>query len=101
MQYGPPGPIMNDYLEKELVINENHHSLKKNTDFFMLTKEVWEFFFNIYGGGPVITLNNADDRLNATSISEAGSNKFEVMSVASSNFSHYKTGGNFGGSQRY
>jgi hypothetical protein len=80
MQYKPPGPIINDYLESELVINENYDKVKKNSDYFLLTKEVWDFLFNIYGGGPVITLNNPEDkdRLNATYLSEAGSNKFEI-----------------------
>eukprot|EP00347_Sterkiella_histriomuscorum_P013357 403365027 len=96
LQYKPPGPILNDFLEQELVINENFDKLKKNQDYFLFTKDVWEFFFNIYGGGPVISINNPEDRLNATYISEAGSNKFEIQSVTSSNFSYYRSANNFG-----
>jgi hypothetical protein len=73
----PPGPINNSDLELILVIEDRPEKLKKNVDYFMLTKEVWDFFFNIYGGGPTITVNNSEE-LNITAPSELGSNKFEL-----------------------
>jgi hypothetical protein len=57
LKEAPPGPIDNRDLELKLVIDENFESLKKNQDYYLLTKDVWEFFFNIYGGGPTITRN--------------------------------------------
>lgn len=87
----PPGPVSNESLEKDLVFDENFDKVKKNMDYYFLTKEVWEFFFNIYGGGPALMMNNVEDRLNATQLSEAGSNKFEIQSVTSSNFSNNKS----------
>jgi hypothetical protein len=60
-------------------------------DYYLLTQEVWEFFFNIYGGGPTILMNN-NEELNMTTPSEAGSNKFEVQSVSSSTFSYSRAG---------
>lgn len=94
MKESPPGPICNESLEKDLVIEENFNKVKKNVDYYFLTKEVWEFFFNIYGGGPAIMINNLEDKLNITQLSEAGSNKFELMSVASSNVSQYRNNNN-------
>jgi hypothetical protein len=64
-------------LETNLVIFDRRDQLKKNIDYYLLTKEVWEFFFNIYGGGPTILMNKKED-LNLTTPSEAGSNKFEI-----------------------
>jgi hypothetical protein len=40
-----------------LVIEEKIDLLKKNVDYYILTKDVWEFFLSIYGGGPTITKN--------------------------------------------
>lgn len=86
-----PGKIKNEYLEELLVIKDNRAKLKKNTDFYLITQEVWEFFFNIYGGGPTISINT-NEELNLTLPSQAGSNKYEIQSVASSTMSNSKYG---------
>jgi hypothetical protein len=59
------------------VISDRKDRLKKNVDYFLLTKEVWEFFLSVYGGGPTIIINNSET-LNVTGPSELGSNKFEL-----------------------
>jgi hypothetical protein len=60
-----------------LVFKDNREKLRKNVDYYLLTREVWDFFFNIYGGGPAIVMNNRDD--NSLSVpSEKGNNKYEV-----------------------
>jgi DUSP domain len=50
--------IDNSEMEQILVISDRKDRLKKNIDYFLLTKAVWEFFLSIYGGGPTIVLNN-------------------------------------------
>lgn len=56
LRLAPPGPIKNESLEDYLVFRDNEARLKKNVDFYMLTKDMWDFFFNIYGGGPTILI---------------------------------------------
>lgn len=77
LKESPPGPIKNEDLEEFLVFKDKKDSLKKNEDYYLLTREVWEFFFNIYGGGPTIVINSRDE-LNLTTPSEAGYNKLEI-----------------------
>jgi hypothetical protein len=31
--------------------------MRKNHDYYLFTKEMWELFYGIYGGGPVILKN--------------------------------------------
>jgi ubiquitin C-terminal hydrolase len=69
-------------LKKKLVIEEDL-SLQKNKDYYMFQKAVWEFFFNIYGGGPIIIMNKRN-----TQRPEYTDPKIEVQSM-SSNFSKY------------
>ena len=50
----PPGPIDNLKLEKMLIIESNEKQLKENKDYYLINQKLWEFFFNIYSGGPTI-----------------------------------------------
>jgi len=54
----PPGEIDNKEIERVLVIEENLNDMKKNHDYYLFTKEMWDFFYGIYGGGPIILKNN-------------------------------------------
>lgn len=55
LKYDPPGPIDNANLERQLIIEGNQKGLKENYDYYLINQKLWEFFFNIYSGGPTIT----------------------------------------------
>jgi hypothetical protein len=42
------------------VLDDNYSRLAENTDFYMMPQGIWEFFYNIYGGGPSIVKNSFD-----------------------------------------
>lgn len=77
-------------MELKLITEDNSQALKRNSDYYQVSKEVWYFFFNIYGGGPTIVTNNQNIPDN---ISEGTSNRFEIMSYngSSVNGSAYKS----------
>jgi DUSP domain len=60
-----PGSIDNTILEQKLVIENNKDGLRKNVNFYLLSKQVWDFFLGIYGGGPTITINNSSVSLSS------------------------------------
>ena len=53
-----PGSIDNSELERKLVYEDNKEGLRKNANFYLLSKPVWDLFIGIYGGGPTITAIN-------------------------------------------
>lgn len=58
MKIPPPGDIDNKELERVLVIDERYNEMKRNHDYYLFTKEMWDFFFALYGGGPIILKNS-------------------------------------------
>ena len=84
LRIGPPGVIDNAKLEQVLVIDEKFDGLKKNRDYFLVSEDLWYFFFSIYGGGPTIMKNTY-----ATNLNISQSDKCEIQSVTSSSFSQY------------
>lgn len=36
----------------------NEERLRKNQAFYLINKNLWEFFRGIYGGGPTIIIND-------------------------------------------
>ena len=53
-----PTTIDNSELEEKLVNQNNKDRLRKNDHFYLLSKELWDFIFSIYGGGPAIVMHN-------------------------------------------
>ena len=49
-QQEPPGPLDNSCI----CANNKHGGPKPGSDYAPISKELWEFFHNIYGGGPEI-----------------------------------------------
>jgi len=62
-----PGAIDNRDLERRLVIDDNKDRLRKNVDYYLISQRLWEFFFNLYGGGPSIKINLNTSMLESTS----------------------------------
>jgi ubiquitin carboxyl-terminal hydrolase 20/33 len=58
-----PGPINNMPISQVSKINPKEHFLNKSGNFYKLNEEMWKYLYNIYGGGPILPINNINSKL--------------------------------------